>query len=149
MKITNNIIGSMIFIGLSIFILYVIPDQILATNNEGINAQSFPRWVTFLMLASSLLLLATELVRQIRNKDSHQKVNLNYKKEAKSILYISFIILFALAIPIFGFLISSVLFSCFSLLFFKVKKTSYYAFLITCCVVVSYVFKTLLLVQLP
>lgn len=150
MKITTNIIGAILFIGLSLFILFVIPDQILASSNVGINAQSFPRWITILMLVSSLFLLINEVRLQIKGTATNlPTVNFEFKKEVKSLLFVVLIVAYAVATPLIGFLFASIGFSVMSLAFFKIKNAKYYLFLVGCCVLVYYVFKYLLLVQLP
>jgi|GEM_PF-858151 len=150
MKITTNIIGATLFIGLSLFILFVIPDQILASSNVGINAQSFPRWITILMLVSSLFLLINEVRLQIKGTATNlPTINFEFKKEVKSLLFVVLIVAYAVATPLIGFLFASIGFSAMSLAFFKIKNAKYYLFLVGCCVLVYYVFKYLLLVQLP
>ncbi len=150
MKITTNIIGSILFIGLSLFILYVIPEQILASSSVGINAQSFPSWIAILMLISSLLLLIKEVRLQMKGTTTNiSSFNFEIKKEVKSLLFVVLIITFAIATPMIGFLFASIGFSVASLAFFKIRNAKYYLFLICCCVLINYVFKNLLLVQLP
>jgi len=150
MKLTTNILGSLIFIGLSLFIIYVIPDQILASQSTGINAQSFPRWIAILMLISSFVLLFSEIRIQFKNaKLTSARFNFELKKEFRALIFVILITAFALSTPMIGFLFSSIGFSTLSLIFFKIKDPRYYIFLIGCCIVINYIFKSLLLVQLP
>ncbi|WP_413284260.1 tripartite tricarboxylate transporter TctB family protein [Vibrio sp. MA40-2] len=149
MKITTNIIGSALFIGLSLFILYAIPEQILASSNVGINAQSFPRWITILMLVSSIFLFINEIRLQIKQQTEQKTFKIELKTELRSLLFIVLIVAYALATPKIGFLFSSIAFSILSLVFFRITNMKYTLFLVACCLLVNYVFKNLLLVQLP
>ncbi|MDV7105873.1 tripartite tricarboxylate transporter TctB family protein [Vibrio sp. TH_r3] len=149
MKITTNIIGSALFIGLSLFILYAIPEQILASSNVGINAQSFPRWITILMLVSSIFLFINEVRLQIKQQTEEKAFKIELNTEMRSLLFIVLIVAYALATPKIGFLFSSIAFSILSLIFFRITNMKYTLFLVACCLLVNYVFKNLLLVQLP
>ncbi|MBB1274732.1 tripartite tricarboxylate transporter TctB family protein [Psychromonas sp. SR45-3] len=150
MKMTSNILGGLLFVGISLFILLVIPDQVQASSQAGINAQSFPRWIATLMLVCSVFLLVNEVRLQRKNGSVNiSAFNVDFKKEIRAVLFIVLIVAYALATPFIGFLFASMAFSALALLFFNITNIKFYIFLIVCCVVVHYVFKFLLLVQLP
>lgn len=149
MKITTNIIGSVLFIGLSLFILYAIPEQILTSSSVAINAQSFPRWITILMLVGSIFLFINEIRLQIKQKSEQKAFKIELKTELRSLLFIVLIVVYALSTPKIGFLFSSIAFSILSLVFFRLTNMKYILFLVACCLLVNYIFKHLLLVQLP
>ena len=50
MKFPVNLTGAVIFLLFGLFILYVMPEQVIVADNDVVNGQVFPRLVVWMML---------------------------------------------------------------------------------------------------
>lgn len=147
-RYNKNIIGSGMFLTLSVVLWLLIPTQIVIKTDDLINSQSFPRLVIGIMALSSLYLFIVELVKVIRNKE-REMGQIILREEVKRLLMIGLVVLFWLLLHVTSFLVSSIVFGTLSLLLFRCKKWSYYALVNSLVIGVTLLFKLVLNVNLP
>lgn len=154
MKINTNLCSGILFLVLGGAALYIIPSQIPAGNNEY-GPRLFPYVVSVIMILSSLGLLAGEWSDYRKTKREPQRER---KKDITSVetfelkrVGMMFLLMAAyifLIEPI-GFILSSVLFVCGILVFFRSKKWLYYIVCAGIVVAIYYGFQIFLKVYLP
>ena len=147
-KIRKDLFGGITFLIFAVVIWFLIPSQIEITTNKTINSQTFPQLLAIVIFFASCVLIIKDIRRIIRNDDS-SIIILNLHTEFKSALVIILLLAYALLVEYIGFLVTSIAFSIAMLIITKCKKTSYYIILTAICFGVYYIFKCLLLVQLP
>lgn len=148
MRLKVNLLGGGIFLILSIVLWLLIPTQIPISGNAIITSQTFPRLIVILMFLGSVVLLLGDIIKLI-NKKPVLEVNINPKEEVKAIIVCFMLIAYAFLLNKIGFLLSSILYCCSMLAFFKSRNIKYYISVIVVCIAVTYIFKHILLVQLP
>ncbi len=147
-KYNKNLVGAGFFSVLSLIIWLMIPYQIVLKNDRVINSQTFPRVVVGLMVICSLYLLIREIISIIK-KEEHEYMVIQLKEEVKSLLMIGAVVLFWIMLHWINFAASASVFSVLALLIFRCRKWKYYAIVFLVIIVVTYVFETVLHVNLP
>lgn len=147
-KIKVNIIGGAIFLALSLILWFLIPSQIPIKTDGIITSRSFPRLIVLLMFFSSLFILVSDIFKLI-SKRPVTEVEVNLKEEGKACVVCFLLIAYAFLLDKIGFMFSSIAYCYSMLLFFKCKNWKYYIIVTVICVAVTYIFKNILLVQLP
>lgn len=147
-KIKVNVVGGIIFLILAMILWYLIPSQIPVTTDAVITSRSFPKLIVVVMFFSSLFILVNDLIK-IARKLPVQEVEVNLKEEGRAVITCVLLILYAVLLNIIGFLFASIVYCCAMLAFFKCKNWKYYLTVIIICTLVTYIFKNILLVQLP
>ena len=147
-KIKINVVGGIIFLILAMILWYLIPSQIPVTTDAVITSRSFPKLIEVVMIFSRLLILVNDLIK-IARKLPVQEVEVNLKEEGRAVITCVLLILYAVLLNIIGFLFASIAYCCAMLAFFKCKNWKYYLTVIIICTLVTYIFKNILLVQLP
>ena len=146
-KVNTVLISEMIFHLFSIFLTWVIPSQIRVVTTEAVNSRTFPYLLAFLIMVMSLKTILVEIVKIIRGIPSEKK-EFDLRVEAKAVLLFIIMIAYLVAMPIVGYLISSVLMVLAFLVFFKTRKWYYYAVVLGTTVAVFIIFRFGLNVQL-
>ena len=147
-KIKVNIVGGAIFLILSLILWFLIPSQIPVSGNSIITSRSFPKLIVLLMFFSSLFIFISDMMKLI-SKRSVAEVEVNLKEEGRAVAVCVLLVLYAFLLNKIGFMFASIAY-CYSMLgFFKCKNWKYYVIVTIVCVVVTYIFKNILLVQLP
>lgn len=147
-KIKVNIVGGAVFIVLSLILWFLIPSQIPINTDGIITSRSFPRLIVLIMFFSSLFIFVSDILKIISKRPVHE-VELNLKEEGKAAVVCGLLILYAFLLDKIGFMISSIVYCYLMLLFFKCRNWKYYLTVTIVCVTVTYIFKNVLLVQLP
>lgn len=147
-KIKINIIGGAIFLILSVILWYLIPSQIPVNSNGIITSRSFPRLIVLMMFFSSLFIFVSDIIKLI-SKRPVSEVEVNLKEEGRAAIVCILLIIYAFLLNKIGFMIASIIYCYSMLLFFKCKNWKYYVIVTIVCVAVTYIFKNILLVQLP
>lgn len=148
MKLKVNLLGGSIFLILSIILWLLIPSQIPISGNAIITSQTFPRLIVILMFLGSLVLLLGDIIKLL-NKKPVLEVKLNLKEEGKAVITCMMLVAYAFLMDKIGFMFASILYCCSMLAFFKSKNIKYYISVVIVCIAVTYIFKHILLVQLP
>ena len=147
-KIKVNIVGGAIFLILSMILWYLIPSQIPTNGDAVITSRSFPKLIVLLMFFSSLFIFVSDLIKVMR-KQPVQEVEVKLAEEGRAVIVCLLLIAYAFLLNIIGFMFASIIY-CYSMLaFFKSKNWKYYLIVTVICVAVTYIFKNILLVQLP
>ncbi len=147
-KIKVNIVGGAIFIILSMTLWFLIPSQIPITSDGVITSRSFPRLIVLLMFFSSLFIFVSDIVKLISKRPVNE-VKVCLKEEGKAVVVCVLLVAYAFLFDKIGFMVASIVYCYSMLLFFKCKNWKYYAIVTIICVAVTYIFKNILLVQLP
>ncbi|NBI12985.1 tripartite tricarboxylate transporter TctB family protein [[Haemophilus] felis] len=151
MKITfrQDLVGSVVFLVVSITLWLLIPYQILIEDEEEIiTAQTFPRLIIGLMGICSAILLVKELIKYFR-KQPVKMVELNFQQEGRALTVVVLLVAYWGILHWLPFMLSSILFSVLLLLFFNCRNWKYYAIVISIVVSVSIFFQHFLNVSLP
>lgn len=147
-KIKKNLIGSIIFLILSIIIWYMIPYQIKLTKVTAVNAQTFPRLIIALMGICSLYCLIKE-INKIKKREPIEEIEIVFIEEVQAVLMIMLIIFYWLILHWFTFMAASLIFATGMLIFYRCKKISYYIIVYSIIISVTLAFQNLLNVELP
>ena len=147
LKFYPSIVGSIIFIVLSLAIFWWMPSQI-KIQPGAITARTFPSLMAGIMLACSLVVLLREIVKIVR-KQPLVVSELNLLTEMKALIILSLFVVFAVLAELIGFIPSSVIYSILMLVYFRIKKWSYYLIVSLSAIVIGLAFQNLLNVKLP
>lgn len=154
MKINTNLCSGVLFLVLGGLALYIIPSQIPAGNNDY-GPRLFPYIVSVIMIISSLGLLAGEWedyrktkIEEGRTRKKDITVVDMFELKRVGLMFLLMTVYIFLIEPI-GFVLSSILFVCGMLVFFKSKKWQYYIVCAGLVVVIYYGFQIFLKVYLP
>lgn len=148
MKLKTNLVGGGLFLSISIIIWFLIPSQIALTQNSSINSQTFPKIIVGISIVSSILLILKELIKIIK-KEPTEEIRITFSNEIKVIIMLIFLMIYVFLFEYIGFLFSSIIYSFLTLMYYRSKNIKYYISIALVCLIVNYIFKNLLLVQLP
>lgn len=148
MKLKTNLVGGGLFLSISIIIWFLIPSQIALTQNSSINSQTFPKIIVGISIVSSILLILKELIKIIK-KEPTEEIKITFSNEIKVIIMLIFLMIYVFLFEYIGFLFSSIIYSFLTLMYYRSKNIKYYISIALVCLIVNYIFKSLLLVQLP
>ncbi len=150
MRINKSIVGGVFFLLLSLAIWFTIPYQIKVLNEDMINAQFLPKTITMVMLILSVLLLIQSIVKAKKNGTAEKDIiTIQWSEETRVLLAFVLLVVYAIVMPMIGFLISSIVVSGLVLLLMKVKKWTYYVYTFALAVFIHVIFKYALNIQLP
>ncbi|MCC8189527.1 MAG: tripartite tricarboxylate transporter TctB family protein [Planctomycetes bacterium] len=146
----NRIIAAVFFlVGLGLYL--VTPSQVsqISTASAKMGADFFPRFVAMLMMFGSVgLFVQTQLAlrqgHEIEAAPEHA-----WPREIKVGIVLAMLIVYVLAMPGLGFIVSSTLFGCLLLFLLGSSRWWYYPVYLAGVGVMYYVFKCLLYVHLP
>ncbi|MDH2926693.1 tripartite tricarboxylate transporter TctB family protein [Lonepinella koalarum] len=144
----QDLVGSTVFLIVSVVIWYLIPSQIVLTHDEPINSQTFPRLIIGLMGLCSLILLIKELIKWGR-KQPVKMVELHFKQESRSAMVLLLLALYWGLMHWVPFAIASIIFSSLMLLSFGCRNWRYYAIVAAVILIISVLFEYVLKVSLP
>jgi hypothetical protein len=143
----SNFIGGILFFVISIVILLLMPGQIDSYESGNITAKTIPDLLAKVMLVCSVALMIQGMFGK-RNKQITITRDM-LTRELRSAVMIGIFIVYAVLIPMIGFMIASVALAIALLAFYKVKIWYYYAIATTIVVSVVMVFSHLLYVKFP
>ena len=147
MKINTNLCTGILFLVLGTAALFIIPLQIPAGHNDY-GPRLFPYIVSVIMILSSLGVLAEEWLRnRKKQKKDYFEVDAFELKRVGLMFLIMTVYIFLIE-PL-GFVLSSTLFVCAILVFFKSKKPVYYIVCVALVSAIYYGFRIFLKVYLP
>ena len=143
-----DIITPIIFIIFAVAVLLAMPSQIALLSSSSINERSFPTLLMFLIIICGVVLLGKEIFNIVAKK----KVNIvetTALVEVKALIILGILVLYWLLMGLIGFIISSILLGLAMLMFFRVKKPSYYIIVSVVAVLIGVFFRYVLNVRLP
>lgn len=143
-----DIIAPTIFIIFAVAVLLAMPSQIALLSSSSINERSFPTLLMFLIIICGVVLLGKEIFNIVAKK----KVNIvetTALVEVKALIILGILVLYWLLMGLIGFIISSILLGLAMLMFFRVKKVSYYIIVSVVAVLIGVFFRYVLNVRLP
>ncbi len=101
-----------------------------------------------LILVCSVVLILQEAIKIVR-KQPIEVVMLDVLTEIRAIIILVLLLLYALLIPFFGFIVTSMLFALAMLGFFRVKRWWYYLIVALSALLIGLLFQVVLNVRLP
>ncbi len=152
-KISYNheIISGGIFAILAAIMWFLVPEQIQTIEQSSINAQTFPR-----IAIAGLFIFSTALCIQGLRRPKKTVVfdntlwqSENFKKEMRTILFASMLIVYGLLFNIIGYIADTILLVIGVLLFYRSRTWWYYAISVASVLIVYAVFTYVLNVNLP
>lgn len=143
-----DIITPIIFITFAVAVLLVMPSQIALLSSSSINERSFPTLLMFLIIICGVVLLGKEIFNIISKKQANI-VETTALVEVKALIILGILVLYWLLMGLIGFIISSILLGLAMLMFFRVKKISYYIIVSVVAVLIGVFFRYVLNVRLP
>jgi len=148
LKIKSNLLGGIVSIVISLLVLKIIPLQISGKSwnpsKFSLNAEYMPKFFAGGIFIMGLLLMFQSLVLK---KEVYYIIVL--KDEFRILIYASILSIYAILIPIIGYIISSIMLVVVTLLYLKEKNYRYYLYAIIFVLVIYYVFTFVLKVTLP
>ncbi|MBO7175668.1 MAG: tripartite tricarboxylate transporter TctB family protein [Treponema sp.] len=143
-----DIITPIIFIIFAVAVLLAMPSQIALLSSSSINERSFPTLLMFLIIICGVVLLGKEIFNIISKKKANI-VETTALVEVKALIILGILVLYWLLMGLIGFIISSILLGLAMLMFFRVKKVSYYIIVSVVAVLIGVFFRYVLNVRLP
>lgn len=143
-----DIITPIIFIIFAVAVLLAMPKQIALLSSGSINERSFPTLLMFLIIICGVVLLIKEIYNIISKKKANI-VETTVLVEVKALIILGILVLYWLLMGLIGFIISSILLGLAMLMFFRVKKPSYYIIVSVVAVLIGVFFRYVLNVRLP
>lgn len=147
-KLYVDIITPIIFIIFAVAVLLAMPKQIALLSSSSINERSFPTLLMLLIIICGVVLLIKEIYNIISKKKANI-VETTVLVEVKALIILGILVLYWLLMGLIGFIISSILLGLAMLMFFRVKKPSYYIIVSVVAVLIGVFFRYVLNVRLP
>lgn len=146
LRFRSNLVSGIVFAIFSSVVWFLIPLQIETRESAStvVNAQFVPKLVIVVTFILSIILMGQSLLFK---KDKY--VELNLGMEMKLVLFFLMLVVYAVLMPIIGFLLSSLMFCSGSLLYLKSKNWKYYLASFATVMILYLVFTIILRVPLP
>lgn len=143
-----SLVGPVLFLLASIAGYALMPSQVKIQEGTATTARTFPSLMLTLILVCSVVLILQEVTKIVR-KQPLEVVMLDVMTEIRAIIILALLILYALLIPVLGFIVTSILFGLAMLGFFRVKKWWYYLIIALSALMIGLLFPVVLNVRLP
>ena len=147
-KLYVDILTPIIFIIFAVAVLLAMPKQIALLSSGSINERTFPTMLMLLIIFCGVVLLVKEIYNIISKKKANI-VETTVLVEVKALIILGILVLYWLLMGLIGFIISSILLGLAMLMFFRVKKPSYYIIVSVVAVLIGVFFRYVLNVRLP
>ena len=147
-KLYVDILTPIIFIIFAVAVLLAMPKQIALLSSGSINERTFPTMLMLLIIICGVVLLVKEIYNIISKKKANI-VETTVLVEVKALIILGILVLYWLLMGLMGFIISSILLGLAMLMFFRVKKPSYYIIVSVVAVLIGVFFRYVLNVRLP
>lgn len=147
-KLYPSLAGSALFLALSGLILLLMPGQIKIQPDQAITARTFPSILVYMMMGGSIINLIKDLIKLSR-KETIPYNEVCLFTEIKALVLLLFLIIYALLMPLIGFIASSVIYGILMLFYFRIRNWKYYLLVTVLAVIIGYLFKNILHVRLP
>jgi putative tricarboxylic transport membrane protein len=147
-SIHPNLVGPALFVVFSVWMMAIMPSQIVVSEEGAINAQTFPKLLLSIMLVLSAVILVVEIVKLVLKKPC-DKVEIELLTEVRALLIVGMFVLYLVLLKPIGFIFSSILFACLMTAYFRVKRISYYLIGAVSAILIGVLFQYVLHVRLP
>ncbi len=143
-----SLVGPIFFLILGIAGFIIMPSQVRIQENQATTARTFPTLMLGIIVAGAIILLLQEVVKLVR-KQPLQVIQLELLTEIKAVVILGLLVLYAVLMPVLGFIVTSILFGLGMLLFFRIKKYGYYLIVAIAALTIGLLFRMVLNVRLP
>lgn len=149
MKITikKNLWSGIVTVLVSVILWFALPYCIksqVTSLTAAIGPDYLPRLMIALMGICGVGLILTSVAFK---KD--ETIEVNVKDELRTLLFVAIILAYILLMPIIGFLLATIIFSCAALFFMETRKPLHYIVVIVLSILIFVGFKYGLMVSLP
>nr|WP_319473911.1 tripartite tricarboxylate transporter TctB family protein [uncultured Sphaerochaeta sp.] len=148
MRFYPSLVGPILFLLMGIAGFLIMPFQVKKQEGMATTARTFPSLLLWVIVGGAILLLLQEIAKIIR-KQPIQVVYLDLLTEIKAVVILALLVLYALLIPVLGFIITSILFGIGMLVFFRIRKWNYYVIVTIAALSIGLLFQVVLNVRLP
>lgn len=139
-NIPTDLLGGILFLLFGLAMLFIIPDQIEIKKKEIVNGRAFPNLLMYIMIACSVVLIVTQIVKIVR-KQPVKTTAINLLVEVKALLLFLFMLVYYFVCQRTNFAVGSCVFVVLMLLFFRCKKPLYYAVTLSAAVLIWAAFR--------
>lgn len=143
-----NIVGSILFIVVSIVLLKLVPSQIKVNTTAQVNARTFPLLMLRIVLVFSIILLVKDILFIVTKREI-EKREFSLLVEVRFLILLSMLIIFLVLLHFTSFIVSSIIFGVLMLFYFRSKKIINYIIIILAAFLIGYLFQNVLHVRLP
>ncbi|MGE4584852.1 MAG: tripartite tricarboxylate transporter TctB family protein [Sphaerochaeta sp.] len=143
-----SLVGPVLFLAIGILGFVVMPSQVKIQEGNATTARTFPTLMLLIIIVCSVILLAREVLNIIRGQEQNVVI-LDLLTEVKALLLLVMLLLYTLLIPVLGFILTSMLFGFAMLVFFRIRKWSYYLIVTLAALGIGLLFQVVLNVRLP
>jgi putative tricarboxylic transport membrane protein len=143
-----SLVGPVLFLAAGAAGYILMPSQVKIQEGTATTARTFPSLMLTLILVCSVVLILQEVIKIVR-KQPIEVVMLDVMTEIRAIIILALLVLYALLIPLLGFIVASMLFGLAMLGFFRVKKWGYYLIVALSALAIGLLFQGVLNVRLP
>lgn len=150
MNKTNRLLAIVFFfVGVALYLLT--PSQVsqISTAPATLGADFFPKFISFLLICSSIGLFLQSQMAIRQNYETEEKPDVDWRRETKVVLVMAMMIAYILLMTPLGFILSTVLFGVALLFLLGSRSPWHYLVYVVCVGVIYLVFKHLLYVHLP
>ena len=145
------------FLVIAIIVWIIVPFQIQESGRTHMGPRFFPKVISIIMASASIGLIINNLLKYLREKKGNKVVNETgeksekgtFIKEIRAVLVFLIMLVYAILMPLIGFIVSSLIICGIILLVLGAKKWYYYVIMTVAIFFIYYVFKYQLYVQLP
>lgn len=151
-KYNSDIISSLFFLILSVFIWVFIPSQIDTMETTEVTAQTIPKIVTIGLFLFSFCLMLQGLFKTPRKAvkiSSDIFKSAAFHTEMRSVLFCGILVFYGIIFTFTGYMISTSLLAIAILLYYGARKWYYFAISLFTVAAVYFIFTMLLDVNLP
>ena len=140
----SDLVAGIIALVLSIVLLVIMPQQVVISEKDVVNGRAFPSMLCYLMMAMSVILIGSQLLKLIQKKPMVMKT-MNMLAEVKALIIIAILIFtYLLARWTDLFVIGAVFCAVAFLVYFRCKKKLYYAITVGLAVLIWVAFRFVL-----
>ena len=145
------------FLLMAISIWILVPYQIPISGKTHMGPRFFPKVISLIMATMSLGLILSNYIKHSKDlkegkaeQGGKSIFNREFiQNEFRAVLVLALMVLYAVLMPLVGFIISSVVISCTILILLGARKWYYFVIMMATVFLTFYLFKYQLYVQLP
>ena len=146
-RIPVDLTVGILFFLFSLGILFVMPQQVVVSENDVVNGRAFPTLLMVVMMICCGMLVVKELYKLFTKQPLNWKV-INLQTELKALAILAILVITYLLCRFTNLFVIGAVFCCLGfLVYFRCKKPSYYVITLTLAVVIWACFRFVLNVE--
>lgn len=146
-RIPINLTAGIIALIFAVFILFIMPWQVVVADNDVVNGRAFPKLLMYVMIICSSMLILKDVLKMVKKEPVEIKT-INLLTEVKAVIIFAILFITYLLSKITGLFVIGAVFCCIGfLLYFRCTKRSYYVITISLAVIIWVLFRFVLGVE--